>query len=98
MGEPNLSSVCLEASVFNRKPSTSFTHDTLQTCRETQDLVGKRTRIVLDGHSLGLSSVIAVARCVTYHVSAGCCALANLMLEDTGVMLLLPRIPEYTSC
>lgn len=62
MGELFEFSDCKEALAFNQKSSSSFTDATLQTCREVRNLLGKETRVVLDGQSLNLSSVVAVAR------------------------------------
>ncbi|KAJ5648139.1 phenylalanine ammonia-lyase [Penicillium lividum] len=55
-------SICTVAPVGNPKQSSSFTDDTLQTCHQVRDLLTQGTKVVLDGYSLDLGSVVAVAR------------------------------------
>lgn len=81
MGELFESLVCKGATIFNRKPNSSFTESTLQTCLGVRNLLGKETRVVLDGQSLDLSSVVAVARYVTFHALSVYRLHANLSLK-----------------
>ncbi|KAJ5631129.1 L-Aspartase-like protein [Penicillium longicatenatum] len=64
MGEASLSPVYTEDSVLSRKQSfkPSFTDITLQTCRRTKSLLDEDQQIFLDGQSLDLGAVVAVAR------------------------------------
>lgn len=64
MGEASISPVYTEDPTLNRKPSLklSLTDITLQTCRRTQTLLDKGTQVSLDGQSLDLGAVVAVAR------------------------------------
>ncbi|KAJ5354280.1 hypothetical protein N7541_006844 [Penicillium brevicompactum] len=63
MGETFESSLCKNASAFDPKRNSGFTDAVLQTNHEIQGTVGESGRIVLDGQSLKLSSVVSVARC-----------------------------------
>ena len=64
MGEASISPVYTEDPTLNRKQNfkLSFTDITLQTCRRTQSLLDKDTQVFLDGQSLDLGAVVAVAR------------------------------------
>ncbi|CAG8406361.1 unnamed protein product [Penicillium salamii] len=63
MGETFESFSCKEASAFDLKRNSGFTSAVLQTNHEVQSTAGGNSRIVLDGQSLKLSSVVSVARC-----------------------------------
>lgn len=64
MGEISESAVYEEALALKSKSITPFTDSTLQECRDVYHFVARPSQVVLDGQSLSLSSVVAVARCV----------------------------------
>lgn len=64
MGEASFSPVYTEDPTLNRKKNTklSFTDIALQTCHKAQNLLNQNTQVSLDGQSLDLGAVVAVAR------------------------------------
>ncbi|CEO60383.1 hypothetical protein PMG11_05012 [Penicillium brasilianum] len=62
MGEISESAVYEEALALKPKSITPFTDSTLQECRDVYHFVARPSQVVLDGQSLNLSSVVAVAR------------------------------------
>jgi hypothetical protein len=99
MGEISESAVYEEALTLKPKSITPFTDSTLQECREVYRFVARPSQVVLDGQSLNLSSVVAVARCVFIDGHDMFSSRTNIYSKDTVVMCLLPKTQRYTkSC